>query len=96
MKKNLEVIMLKEKIKQQIKNFFIDADIKIFTTDDKHFNIIIVSNLFENKSLIDRQKMVYELITEYIYNGELHAVSFKTYTKDELYQENLSLNNFGN
>ncbi|HFL8819426.1 MAG TPA: BolA/IbaG family iron-sulfur metabolism protein [Candidatus Azoamicus sp. OHIO2] len=80
--------MLKEKIKQQIMNKFIDSDIKIFTNDDKYFNTIIVSDSFKNKTLVERQKMVYEVIEQYILNREVHAISLKTYTKDEWTQEN--------
>lgn len=75
--------MLREKIKQEIQNKFIDSDIKIFTTDDKYFNTIIVSDIFKNKTLIERQKMVYEVINHYIISREIHAISLKTYTKDE-------------
>lgn len=80
--------MLKEKIKQEIQDKFIDSDIKIFTSDDKHFNTIIVSDVFKSKTLIDRQKMVYEVISHYIVSKEIHAISLKTYTKDEWLQIN--------
>lgn len=75
--------MLKEKIENLIKIKFINSDIKIFTNDDKHFNIQVVSDLFEFKDLIDRQKMLYDVIKDYILTKEIHAVSFKTYTYEE-------------
>jgi len=80
--------MLKEIIKTEIKNKIEHSEIKIFSNDDKYFNAIIIANIFENKSLIDRQKIIYEIIGKYIINKEIHAISFKTYTKDEWLQEN--------
>lgn len=75
--------MLKEKIEKKVLMSFVESDVKIFTTDDKHFNILIISDLFDNKALIERQKMIYDVIGEYILNGVIHAVSLKTYTKKE-------------
>ncbi len=76
--------MLKDDVLFDLKKIFIDSDIKIFTTDDKHFNIIIISDIFINKSTLDRQKMVYDVIGKYVLNKQIHAVSFKTYTKTEM------------
>jgi len=76
--------MLSEKIKEKLAVSFLKADIKIFTSDDKHFNIVILSDDFKDKSLVERQKLIYDVIGEYITTGELHAVSLKTYTYDEL------------
>ncbi len=60
------------------------SKVEIFTNDNNHFNAIIISELFKEKSILERQKMVYEVIGKYISNGEIHAISFKTYTPDEL------------
>ena len=76
--------MYKEKINKDLKDEFgPDSDIKIFTDDDKYFNTIVISDLFKDKTLLERQKLVYEVIGKYIVNKEVHAFSFKTYTKTE-------------
>ena len=75
--------MIKQKITDEIKNVIIDSDIKIITSDNKHFNAIIISDIFNGKEIIDRQKIIYDIIGKYIINGDIHALSFKTYTKDE-------------
>lgn len=80
--------MLKETIKNEIKNKLKDVEIKIFSNDDKYFNAIIISNVFDNQSLIERQKTIHEIIGKYIINKDIHAISFKTYTNAEWTQEN--------
>ena len=46
-------------------------------------SITIVSALFDNKSRVSRQQLVYSAITTLIQNGSLHAVSIHAYTPDE-------------
>lgn len=65
-----------------------DVEIKIFTNDNKYFNAIIISNIFSNKDLVERQQLIYDIISNYIINKTIHAISFKTYTKDEWLIEN--------
>ena len=47
-----------------------------------HLEAIIVSDNFENKSLIDRHKIVYGLLGDLL-NHEIHALSMKTLTPKE-------------
>jgi len=75
--------MFKKKIIEKIKENIPDADIKIHMENDKHFSSIIISDLFINKNIIDRQKMIYKIIGKYIKSKQIHAFSFKTYTKNE-------------
>ena len=57
------------------------------TGDGHHFDALIVSNEFENKSLLQRQRHVYQYLDQWIKTGELHAISMKTFTVKE-YQPN--------
>ncbi len=47
-----------------------------------HLSATIVSNDFENKSLIERHQLVYTALGSLIKN-EIHAFSMKTYTAQE-------------
>ncbi len=47
-----------------------------------HLEAVIVSSDFNNKSLIDRHKMVYASLGE-LMKHEIHAFSMKTFTNDE-------------
>ena len=72
-------------IKQKLENYFSKNDlievVDINNTGD-HFSIIIVSKKFNNKSLIDRHKIIYEIFSEEI-TKEIHALQIKTYTYSE-------------
>ena len=47
-----------------------------------HLEAIIVSDNFKNKSLIDRHKIVYDLLGDLL-KHEIHALSMKTLTPEE-------------
>ena len=52
--------------------------------DGQHFEAIVVSAEFEGKSRVQRQQRVYQTLKEKLTTGELHALSFKTFTPAEL------------
>lgn len=67
-------LILSEHLKT--KKIFIDGD-------DNHFNIIVVSQLFENLSNVKRHQMVYAPLMKYISNNDIHAISIKAYSLSE-------------
>jgi len=51
--------------------------------DGYHYELVIVSDTFLGKSKVLRQQWVYAQLNDYIADGSLHALSMKTWTKDE-------------
>lgn len=51
--------------------------------DGYHYQLIVVSDLFVNKSKIERQKWVYSILNKHIISGDLHAIQMQTWTRDE-------------
>lgn len=51
--------------------------------DGYHYQLTIVSNAFLGKSKVARQQWVYAKLKDYITTGNLHALSMKTWTKEE-------------
>lgn len=47
-----------------------------------HFTVLVVSTVFENQNLVERQQKIMELLKDEFQNG-LHALSLKTYTPKE-------------
>jgi len=47
-----------------------------------HFNVIIISDQFTGKSLINRHKMVYEALAD-LMETDIHALSIKAKTPEE-------------
>ena len=69
-------------VKQMVAAGFPDADIKV-TGDGSHYEVVVVSEVFEGKSPVVQQKMVYATLGENITNGTLHALTIKAYTPEK-------------
>jgi len=59
-----------------------DAQVTV-TGDGSHFQAVVISDVFEGKSLVTKQKMVYATVNEHIISGELHAFTIKAHTPAE-------------
>lgn len=53
------------------------------TGDGYHYQLLVVSKVFEGKSKLARQQWVYRLLNQYITEGALHAITMQTYTNEE-------------
>jgi acid stress-induced BolA-like protein IbaG/YrbA len=51
--------------------------------DGYQYQLTLVTDLFNNKTKIERQKWVYAQLNDFITTGKLHALSMKTWTKEE-------------
>jgi len=51
--------------------------------DGSHFEAIVVGDVFADKSMVEKQRMVYATVNDRIASGELHALSIKTYTPEQ-------------
>jgi BolA protein len=49
---------------------------------ETHFNVLIISSAFENKSKVVRHKMVYSILAEEM-RDKVHALSVKAFTSAE-------------
>ena len=47
------------------------------------YTVKVVSDIFSNKSIIERHKVIYALLDTYIKSGEIHALTIKTLTVNE-------------
>lgn len=52
-------------------------------SDGSHFQIIAVSDQFEQMSRVKKQQFVYAPLKEKIADGSMHAISIKAYTESE-------------
>jgi len=56
--------------------------------DGYHYQLTIVSDVFVGKTKVARQQWVYAQLKDYITAGSLHALSMKTWTKNEWEKQN--------
>ena len=74
--------MRAEQVKQCILDHIQNAEVEI-TGDDYHYQATIISPVFQGKSLVQRQQLVYQALGQAFTQGTLHAFSMKTFTPDE-------------
>jgi BolA-like protein 1 len=54
---------------------------------ETHFNVSIVSTEFGGKSLVQRHRLVYDVLGEELKTGGLHALNITTKTPEEFEQD---------
>ncbi len=71
-------------VKNMIKKNFLDAEIVVedMTGGNDHFQILVVSNVFKGKLLIDQHRIVQASLEEAFSDGRIHAVQIKTETPE--------------
>lgn len=55
----------------------------ILKGDGRHFTAIVISPEFQNRNRIEKQQLVFKTLGDRVDNGEIHAISIKTFTPDE-------------
>lgn len=71
-----------EEIAQRFKDIP-DVDDVVVEGDGYQYQITIVSDVFLDKSKVARQQWVYAQLKDFITTGTLHALTMKTWTKEE-------------
>ena len=59
------------------------------TSDGSHFQIIAVSDKFEDLSRVKKQQMIYAPLSDKIADGSMHAISIKTFSEKQWQRERL-------
>ena len=76
----MNINSIKEKIKKHIPDSKVEVKDKTGTGD--HFSVVVISNKFEGINLVNRHKMIYESLSQYV-TKEIHALQIRTYTEKE-------------
>jgi len=71
-----------DEIKKMIKSNMPNSSVEV-TGDGRHFEAIVVCDLFEGMGLLARQRAVYGTLGDNIHNGNIHALSIKAKTPSE-------------
>tara|TARA_B100001029_G_C14624710_1_gene215947 strand:+ start:130 stop:372 length:243 start_codon:yes stop_codon:yes gene_type:complete len=75
-------------IKNIIQSSLSDSQVEVIDTTGSgdHFSVVVIADIFENMSLINRHKLIYKALNQFI-SKEIHALQLKTLTKKELSNE---------
>jgi len=76
--------MQETEIQKLIEDKLPDSQVAVVDTrgSGDHFEIMVVSNDFEDVPLIDRHRMIHSALGENL-GGEIHAVKIKAYTPEQ-------------
>jgi acid stress-induced BolA-like protein IbaG/YrbA len=74
--------MKADEVTQLIKDALPDAQVRVVTDDDTHFEAVIVSGQFEGKRSLQRHQLVYGALGARM-GREIHALSMAAYTPAE-------------
>ncbi len=69
-------------IKKLLSENIIDSKVVVDGGDSK-YTVHVISDIFLGKSIIERHKMIYAVLDDYIKSGEIHALTIKSLTVDE-------------
>jgi len=72
-------------VENLIKSHLDDAIVKIhdLTGTADHLSILIISDAFKGKILIDQHQLTMDILKEKLGTNEIHAVQLKTLTKEK-------------
>ncbi len=54
----------------------------IQSDDGRHFDAIVISDIFQGKTRVQQQQLVYAVLQQHILAGNIHAFSLKTFTPE--------------
>lgn len=60
------------------------VDVTDLTGTHDHYQVRVVSGAFAGKTTMERHRMMMDLVRAEIDSGELHALTLKTHTPEEL------------
>lgn len=76
----VSTVEIERKIKEKINTSHLEV---IDLRGGDHIQIIIVSKDFENKSLVEQHKLIYDILQDEMKTNEIHALALKTYSPSQ-------------
>ena len=75
-------------IEEHIKKIIPNSTITVVDTNGSgdHFSVMVISDVFDGLSLINRHKLIYKALNKFL-NNEIHALQIKTITNKEYSNE---------
>jgi acid stress-induced BolA-like protein IbaG/YrbA len=74
--------MTADEVTQLIRSGLPDAEVRVLTDDDTHFEALVVSRQFDGRRPLQRHQLVYAALGPRM-GREIHALSIQALTPDE-------------
>ena len=74
-----------DQVASMIKGGLPDAEVQVqdLTGGGDHYQVVVVSSLFEGKALVQRHQLVYKALQQAMSSEAIHALTMKTYTPQD-------------
>lgn len=74
-----------DQVAAMIKTGLPDAEVQVqdLTGGGDHYQVVVVSSLFEGKGLVQRHQLVYRSLQTAMSSEAIHALTMKTYTPQD-------------
>ncbi len=69
-----------------IESGFTNAEVRVMSDDNTHFEAIVIAQEFAGKRSLARHQLIYETLGSLMGN-EIHALSIRAFTPDEWQQQ---------
>lgn len=81
----MELAMTADELKIRIQKLHPETQVQVtdLTGTMDHWQVVVVSPVFEGKLSFERQKMIMSLLKEEIASNEVHALTMKTYSPSQ-------------
>lgn len=76
----IPITEIESKIKQKIKTSHLEV---LDLRGGDHIQVIVVSPNFENKSLVEQHKILYDILQDEMESNQIHALTLKTYSPSQ-------------
>lgn len=78
-------------IENLIKSHISDAKVVVsdLTGTQDHLGIMVISDVFKGKILIQQHQMIMDILKEKLHSNEIHAVQLKTLTVEKATQQGM-------
>ncbi len=73
---------MEDLIKKILTETIIDSSVTLEGGESK-YTVKVISEIFKDKTIIERHKIIYAALDSYIKSGEIHALTIKSLTIDE-------------
>ena len=70
--------LIKKILNDQIKDSLVTVE-----GGESKYTVQVISDIFKDKTIIDRHKIIYAALDSYIKSGEIHALTIKSLTMNE-------------
>lgn len=76
---------VRERVTERLRKAIPEADVEVvdLTGTDDHLEARVVSPAFEGKSPVERHRMVYAPVRDWIEDDTVHALAVKAWTPDQ-------------